>query len=148
MHDPLMKKLADKRTYRIKGAAMEFYCPLCGLERAITIRPHLTGMHYVQIAIISMTLITLTASRMGAYSLIFFFLTWAGFEAGVRMLFRKEVPCPYCGFDASWYKRDVKIARAKVKEFWKDQVPSSGPASSGPVSIDEPINSQVESPQI
>ena len=119
MLDPMTKRLLDKRTYKVKKAAMKFYCPLCRLERAIRVSPRLSGMNYVQIGIISMTLITLTASRMGAYSLIFFFMTWASFEAGVTILFRKEVPCPYCGFDASWYKRDVKVARQKVKEFWE-----------------------------
>ena len=34
-------------------------------------------------------------------------------------MLKSEIPCPYCGFDASWYKKDVKIARKKVQEFWK-----------------------------
>ena len=37
------------------------------------------------------------------------------------MSYRKEIPCPHCGFDASWYKKDVKIARRLVKEFWDKQ---------------------------
>lgn len=123
MHDPLMKRLSDKRTYKVKNAAMSFFCPLCTRERAITLRPRLNGMHYIQIAIISVSLIALTASRMGAYSIAFFFITWLSFEAGVRILFRKEVPCPYCGFDASWYKRDVKVAKRLVQEFWDKEAP-------------------------
>ncbi len=55
---------------------------------------------------------------MGLRSFFVFFIFWAGFEAAVRMNFRKEVPCPHCGFDASWYKRDVTVARKKVKDFW------------------------------
>jgi hypothetical protein len=50
-----------------------------------------------------------------------FFVYWLGFEATVRLLFKKDLPCPHCGFDASWYKRDVRITRQKVEEFWKAQ---------------------------
>jgi hypothetical protein len=55
---------------------------------------------------------------MGMRSAFVFFVIWFGFEAAVRVLFKQELPCPHCGFDASWYKRDVKIARRKVEEFW------------------------------
>ena len=30
----------------------------------------------------------------------------------------KQISCPHCGFDATWYKRDVKVARQLVKDFW------------------------------
>lgn len=52
-----------------------------------------------------------------------FFVVWGAFEAALRVNFRKEVPCPHCGFDASWYKKDVKVARQKVDEFWKTRTP-------------------------
>jgi hypothetical protein len=48
-----------------------------------------------------------------------FFIYWFGFEATVRLLFKKDLPCPHCGFDASWYKRDVRVTRQKVEEFWQ-----------------------------
>ncbi len=47
-----------------------------------------------------------------------FFIVWAAYEAVHKMLYRKEIPCPHCGFDATWYKRDVRVARKLVKEFW------------------------------
>jgi ribosomal protein L37E len=55
-----------------------------------------------------------------------FFLYWACFEAGRRIFFSREIPCPHCGFDASWYKRDVKVARRKVDEFWQKGEADSG----------------------
>jgi hypothetical protein len=48
----------------------------------------------------------------------FIFLVWGGFEFIKRSLFKKEIPCPHCGFDASWYKRDIKVARKLVQEYW------------------------------
>ena len=54
----------------------------------------------------------------GLRSLVVFFMVWGAMEFSLRLLFKKEIPCPHCGFDASWYKKDVKVARQKVKEFW------------------------------
>lgn len=41
------------------------------------------------------------------------------FESIHSSLYRKELRCPFCGFDPSWYKKDVKFARQKVEEFLK-----------------------------
>ena len=62
-----------------------------------------------------------------------FFAVWGTFELFQRCRFRKEIPCPYCGFDASWYKRDVKIARKIVGEFWakREQTADAGVETSG-----------------
>jgi hypothetical protein len=51
-------------------------------------------------------------------SFIVFFAVWGSFELAIRSDFKKQVPCPHCGFDATWYKKDVKVARQKVAEFW------------------------------
>ena len=55
---------------------------------------------------------------LGFRSVVVFFLVLGGMEFSIRVLFKKEIPCPHCGFDATWYKKDVKVARQKVKEFW------------------------------
>lgn len=68
---------------------------------------------------------------MGWRSVFFFFFIWASYELGVRLLFRKEIPCPHCGFDASWYKRDVKVARKLVHEFWQSRHTGEGEAATG-----------------
>ena len=44
-------------------------------------------------------------------------------EVYKRLNFRKEIPCPHCGFDASWYKRDVKVARKLVERHWETSQP-------------------------
>ncbi len=63
-----------------------------------------------------------------------FFLFWAGFEAALRLNFKKEIPCPHCGFDAAWYKKDVRIAKSKVKEFWQTR---GGHAQIAPENVEQ-----------
>lgn len=108
----------EHRVYKIKNPSMKFYCPLCRTERAFIHRPHLEMRHYLQIAISSVVLTLAFYPIMGVRALTLVFFVWALFELSVRALFRKEVPCPHCGFDAAWYKRDVKVTRALVSEFW------------------------------
>lgn len=54
----------------------------------------------------------------GVESGVIFFAIWGVFELAIRSDFKKQVACPHCGFDATWYKKDVKVARQKVAEFW------------------------------
>lgn len=115
-HHPL-----SRRIYKHKKPTMRFFCPLCGTERAFNYRPRLTRKNYLQVAVtgLFLTVLTYPIIKAAAFCSIFFVLGVA--EFAVRTLFRKEIPCPHCGFDASWYKRDVKMARKKVKEFWQEK---------------------------
>ena len=63
----------------------------------------------------------LTFPFWGFRSAIVIPIVWGLFEGIHKLQFRKEIPCPYCGFDATWYKRDVKMARKAVKEFWAEE---------------------------
>ena len=56
-----------------------------------------------------------------SFSFYLGFVIWIGAEAVVRLRFKKEIPCPHCGFDATWYKRDVKVAKKLVSQFWQQQ---------------------------
>jgi hypothetical protein len=111
----------SRRTYKYKHAHMEFFCPLCGTKRAVVTDPHLSPMNYLQITLVTVAITAVLYPVMGLKGIFSFFVVWAGFEAALRLNFRKEVPCPHCGFDASWYKKDVKMARRKVEEFWRGQ---------------------------
>lgn len=71
-------------------------------------------------------------------------MVWMSFELINKMLYRKDIPCPYCGFDATWYRRDVKIAHKKVQEYWKMNHPelmkndlSDSPAGNVELTLDE-----------
>lgn len=109
----------EKRTYRYKKPAIQFFCPLCRTERSITIHHKLTSLNYAQIFLITGVVTAVSFPYGGFKSLAVFFPLWMGFEMIRRHLFSREVPCPHCGFDASWYKRDVKVARKRVAEFWR-----------------------------
>lgn len=54
----------------------------------------------------------------GGFSIFFI---WSLFELGIRTLFKKEISCPHCGFDASLYKKDIKMTRKLVENFWLEK---------------------------
>ncbi len=131
----------ELRTFRFKNPAVEFFCPLCRTARAITVHYKLTAFHFLQIATICSILAIFLWPFVGFKSLFSFFFVWMIFEGVLRRLWRKEVPCPHCGFDASWYKTNVKVARKKVKEFWDSQ--NQGGEEVPP----ETLNQETEEPQ-
>ena len=114
-------KPLERRPYRFKKAAIRFFCPLCRTERAISVSPRLTTRNYIQIVCAFTFFALVLFPFMEWNSFFLFFVIWIGMEASVRIRFKKEIPCPHCGFDATWYKRDVNVARRKVKDFWQEQ---------------------------
>ncbi|MBC7539054.1 MAG: hypothetical protein H7281_09550 [Bacteriovorax sp.] len=106
------------RVYKYKNQASTFFCPLCRSERGISISPRLTKKNYLQILLTSIVLGSCLFPFIGAKSFVIFFLSWGVFELAVRSDYKKQIACPHCGFDATWYKRDVKVARQIVKDFW------------------------------
>jgi predicted RNA-binding Zn-ribbon protein involved in translation (DUF1610 family) len=106
------------RVYKYKNQASTFFCPLCSTERGISISPKLTKKNYVQIFLTSVILGSMLFPLIGARCFVVFFVSWGVFELAVRSDYKKQIACPHCGFDAAWYKRDVKVARQIVKDFW------------------------------
>ncbi len=125
VHNPL-----ENRIFKYKNPSMEFYCPLCSTKRAFTSTPRMSVKNYFQCFLTTVFLMACLWPLMEIKSFFIFFFVWAIFEAGVRMNFRKEIPCPHCGFDASWYKRDVKMARKIVGDFWQNKKPQQNNAQS------------------
>lgn len=115
----LKTRKIDSRPYRVKGAKVNFFCALCRAPRALRFRSKLNSFHYLQIIAISALLITLSFPLMKERSFFWPFVVFAAFEFFNKLLFRKEIPCPHCGFDATWYRRDVKVAKKIVKDFWQ-----------------------------
>jgi hypothetical protein len=116
----LNKKFSpDFRPYKFKKAHESFFCPLCSTERAFSIGHKLTLKNFGQIIIVTLFLSLFLFPFMGYESIYCFFLVWATFEIGLRANHRKEIPCPHCGFDASWYRKDIKIAKKLIDEFWQ-----------------------------
>ena len=118
----------DRRPYKLKNAVFEFLCPLCGVERGISVHYKLTKSNYFQIVILSSVLLLIGFPFLGLGGLIFFPVVGMSFEFVRRAVYRKEIPCPHCGFDAVWYRKDVPKAKQLVHEFWdknkEDNTPS------------------------
>jgi len=112
------KRPLETRVYKYKNKNRNFFCPLCRTERNVQVSPKLTKKNVRQISLTSLMLGGLLFPVVGVESFCVFFLVWGAFELAVRSDYKKQVPCPHCGFDATWYKRDVKVARQKVAEFW------------------------------
>ena len=97
----------------------ECFCALCRSQRVIRYSRRLMVRHYFQILTIGFVFTLATHSWLnwnGAFALP---IIWITFESIHKTLYRKDLKCPYCGFDPTWYKKDVKLARRKVEEFLK-----------------------------
>ena len=117
--------LKNKRFFKVRNANRQFICALCEAPRQMKYKKNLSEINYIQIALISAALSWLLFPIMGAKSFTLVFILWPAFEIVNKMFYRKEIPCPYCGFDATWYRRDVNVAKKKVEEFWSEKLPSN-----------------------
>lgn len=102
-----------------KSHKTECFCALCRSPRVLRYSRRLQKRHYLQIMTLGLVLIAATFQWFtwkGAFALP---LIWAIFESTQKSLYRKDLKCPYCGFDPTWYKKDVNLARRKVEEFLK-----------------------------
>jgi len=114
----------ESRVYKLRDPAMEFICPLCRTERAFTVSHKLSKLHFLQMIFLTSLVVWIFYPYAGIKTLPVFFGFWAIFEIVVRVRFKNEIPCPHCGFDATWYQKDVKVARQKVREFWESKKPA------------------------
>ena len=110
-----------ERVYRLKNPKKNFLCPLCGTQRYFLYSSNLSFKHYIQIIFTSLFLGLILFPLFEWKSAAVIFLVWGAFEAGLKMVHRKEIPCPHCGFDVTWYKKDVRIAKKMVENFWQAQ---------------------------
>ena len=117
-----------ERTYHTKKASLRFLCPLCGAQRSLYYQASLKLHHYVHIILISVVAGLVSWPLMGWKGIFPSLFVWACYELGLRSLYRKDILCPHCGFDAAWYKKDVKRARQMVQDFWTQKMPEKKPA--------------------
>lgn len=121
-----MKKLSSlqsKKFYRVKQPSHEFLCTLCSAPRQMRYSKHLSIRNYLQILLLSVTASYFLFPLMKAKVVFLLFPIWLIFELGNKLLYRRELPCPYCGFDPSWYRRDVRVAKKMVQSFWQTNYP-------------------------
>ena len=115
--------LQTGRFYKVKSARKNFLCALCSTPRAMKYSKNLSFINYLQITIVAISLSVLLYPFIGVKAIIVALPVWIIFEVANKLLYRKEITCPYCGFDATWYRRDVNLAKHKVEDFWKTNYP-------------------------
>lgn len=108
------------RFFRVKNPKKSFFCALCRAPRTMVNVRHMSAMNFLQVGVLTAFLTWSLFSYLEWKTLGSFFIIWAVFEFTRKSLYRKELKCPYCGFDATWYRKDVRIARQHVEEFVKN----------------------------
>ncbi|MBF0362635.1 MAG: hypothetical protein HQK49_16565 [Oligoflexia bacterium] len=145
---PLNNNNNKNRTYKLKNPSLEFYCPLCSQKRYVKYRSKLSNKNYLQLSVASLFAVSVlfpyVKQKSMDYTLIivFVFAMWCCYEMIIKLFHRKELPCPHCGFDMTWYRRDVRMAKKLVKDFWQnknsqqqqDQKEQITPATTTPLS--------------
>lgn len=103
-----------------QNTVRECYCALCRTPKKMTFTRHLSLIHYLQITLLTVVSTWLLFAVLEWKTLGSFFLYWAGFELSRKLLYRRELKCKVCGFDPTWYRRDVRVARKQVETFLKE----------------------------
>lgn len=83
--------------------------------------------NHLQIGIISIVLGLIGYSFLSWGVILFYPTVLVSFEFVRRSVYRKEIPCPHCGFDAVWYKKDVPKAKQLIHEFWSEKTEQADP---------------------
>ncbi|MGE3611635.1 MAG: hypothetical protein AB7I27_18745 [Bacteriovoracaceae bacterium] len=103
-----------------RSEVRDCFCALCRSPRKLRYSRTLKPIHYAQIIFLSVATAGIAypwVTWKGVFALP---IIWAIFETNYKSLYRKDLICQYCGFDPTWYKKDVKLARRKVEEFLRD----------------------------
>ena len=112
-------RVLEARPFKFKTPLVEFFCPLCRSQRALTQTYKLFPRHYAQLFLLTLVTFLLLYPLLKWRGFFIFFIYWPLLELTRRAVYRSEIACPYCGFDAVLYKKNVKMAQESVKKFWQ-----------------------------
>lgn len=107
-----------------KAAHRDCFCALCRTPRKLRYARGLKARHYGQILVLTIVAAAIMYPWFDWKGVMSLPIIWGIFESTHSSLYRKDLKCPFCGFDPSWYKKDVKFARQQVEDFLK-QNPNS-----------------------
>jgi hypothetical protein len=103
-----------------KTVKQDCYCALCRTPRVVRYGRKLTPQNYAQIVLVTATLTWLLFNALQWKTLGAFFIIWAAFDLSKKLLYRRDLKCKACGFDPTWYKRDVRVARRQVETHLRE----------------------------
>ncbi|MBL7664764.1 MAG: hypothetical protein JNM93_06490 [Bacteriovoracaceae bacterium] len=130
------------RFYKLKNPSSKFFCALCRAPREMYYQKNLSKKNIAQIAMISVLTVWLAFPLMGFKSLFLIFIIWGVFETTNKTLYRRELSCPHCAFDPTWYRKDVKVARQKVDQFFANKASGTVAPAQAPTVKKETITNQ------
>ena len=93
------------------------FCAHCRSPRKLRYSRRLQSRHYTQIFVLAFCFTAATYPWLDWKGIGSLPIIWATFDSIYKSLYRKDLKCPFCGFDPTWYKKDVKISRKQVQDF-------------------------------
>ncbi len=102
-----------------KANTKDCFCAHCRSPRKLRYFRRLQVQHYFQILVLTIGVTAALYPWLVWKGIISLPVIWAIFDMTYKTLYRKDLACPYCGFDVTWYKKDVKVARRQVEDFLK-----------------------------
>ncbi|HXH31437.1 MAG TPA: hypothetical protein VNJ01_11535 [Bacteriovoracaceae bacterium] len=103
----------------MKKSSRDCFCALCRSPRKLRYSRRIASRQVIQIFVLAIVLTAATYPWLAWKGIMGLPVIWAIFESVHKSLYRKDLKCPFCGFDPTWYKKDVKFARKQVEEFLK-----------------------------
>ncbi len=102
-----------------KSDKKEFFCACCRMPRVSRYARRLHSGHFIQILVLAIAVGSSLYPWLEWKGFMSLPIIWALYESIHKSLYRKDIKCPFCGFDPTWYKKDVRVARKQVEDFLK-----------------------------
>jgi hypothetical protein len=102
------------------ASSRDCFCALCRTPRKLSYARHLSALNYLQIILLTAAFTWASFPLFQFKALSSVFVIWAAFEISKKLLYRKDIKCKVCGFDPTWYRKDVRVARRQVETFLKE----------------------------
>lgn len=111
--------------------AWTYYCPFCGISRALRTAPRPGLRHFGQVLLTTLVFTAALWPFFGAAGLFLILPFWILFEVLFRLRVRAELRCQHCGFDPTLFLADAERAKIEMREFWEKKLGKSASASQG-----------------
>jgi len=116
----------DLWTDRRQQGAWRYYCPFCGVSRALKMAPRPGWKHFGQILLTTLVFTAGLWPVLGGAGLFLVLPFWILFEVLYRLKVRTELQCEQCGFDPTLFLANAERAKAEMKVFWEKKLGKSG----------------------
>lgn len=117
----------NKTLWHVRASSSwRFYCPLCRVERRISMRPRPSVWHFFQLSLLSVVFTLAAWPWFSWKGLVSFLPFWTGFEIIFRLRLRASIPCSQCGFDPYLYLDNPERAKKEIDLYWRNKFAEKG----------------------